>query len=54
MIENQYTKWIPQKDVIPMYDLFDFGFDKDSTDFFIILLPDYYKIDNEKIPYIKI
>jgi hypothetical protein len=54
MIENQYTRWIPHKDVIPMYDLFDFGFDKDSTDFFITLLPDYYKIDNGKVPYIKI
>lgn len=37
-----------------MYDLFDFGFDKDSTDFFVILLPDYYKIENDNIPYIKI
>lgn len=54
MIKNHYIKWIPHKDVIAMYDLFDFGFDKDRGDFFIILLPNYYKIDNSNIAYIKI
>lgn len=54
MIDFNFIKWIPDDDVIPMYDLLDFGFDKTNGEFFVIIIPDYYKIDNDNIPNIKI